>query len=268
MMGQVKTASRLFRGKDVQMMKRTPWLFVVIIVLMTGHRVWAEEANKPLNFSLPAVYQLSAAIRETQLAPGDINITTLIERLTSKSVDVSVLPFPRILERIKVGATDFGVFMESEKRSQMAHLIHRLYDTAFVLVSPKGSGLKTFKDLEGKKVGISRRGVSDDFVASIKGATFLRFSSHKPLMSSLLVGKIDAFMTPDFRLVELVEQLELDYQGFDVSLVRGKQYVALYSSHKFAEDYPEAFETLKNLKLKQLENFGISVLRQHYSLER
>ncbi|WP_167730247.1 transporter substrate-binding domain-containing protein [Terasakiella sp. SH-1] len=246
--------------------KRYPLILLLVGVLMYNP-LYAEEKIRPIKLAAPTLHKLAHVDEKGALAGAVLAVIATIEQATTQRVDGSVLPFPRIIAMLKAGEIDLGIFIENPERDKIAHRLQRIYQTNFVLVRPKNSSIKGIDDLAGKTVGISRVGVSKELTGKISKSNILQFSSHRPLMSSLLVGKIDAFFTPDFRFVELIEEGTITYDDFDVSLFAGDRYLALYAAPRFKAEQPEVFQAIQNIEELKLENFGSAILKEHYSFK-
>lgn len=223
--------------------------------------------NATINISVPKIHKLLDQDNEGAWQGPLLSVFNVIQDETRKPVEFKVLPFPRIVQLLKTGETDFGFFIESEKRSQIAHLVQRLQPTYFVLVSKKGSAIKTVDDLEGKILGISKRGVASSYAEKLKQGSLYQFSSHKGLMNALLAGRIDVFLTPDFRYVELMETNNLSYEDFEILTPFAHRFFALYVSKQYAEQNKQVFEKLKKIKGMNLAGFGIDTLKEHYLID-
>lgn len=180
------------------------FLLVCLILPTTG-----RSDTVTAKVAIPLITQLVKKSDQNQWYGPLIDAIHELEERSSLTFEIKVVPFKRAVVMTKEGDADFGVFMESTKRNQMAMPIVKLGNATFVIVSLKGSPITRLQDLSGKTLGRILGGTKIKSLSAIEDIHYHHFKTHNDGVKLLTAGRIDALLTADFRVLDAFEQLSL-----------------------------------------------------------
>jgi ABC-type amino acid transport substrate-binding protein len=145
---------------------------------------------------------------ERKIPKGPIpNMLESAEKALGINVEISIQPLARLLKLLEVGGLDIGMFIQSNKRDRLYTPLLHIGDShaiAVVLQPHKLHNSNDFKDLR---------------IAYLRGATLLSFltvfatkvetNSHVDSARLLKYGRVDAMVSPDFRLWPALREMGL-----------------------------------------------------------
>lgn len=202
---------------------------------------------------------------------------------TSRGLNVTVVGFTSgsdLTKALAGGSVDVGAATGLDAVSAAAHNIDLqafygvMAQSPMALIVPKNSPINGFKDLAGKKVGISAKGSLTDFVIraalskvgiSPDKVTEVPLGSPSSTMSAMARGDVDAFVLPvNFGYIEAakgsgrIAQVASDVLGQDdqfALLMAKKSYISANTAtlDKLAGAYKQALTWMQSHKAETVQ---------------
>ena len=197
--------------------------------------------------AIVAVPQISQLVKKDKRGGWTgplIRVLRQVEKTSDATFDLRVVPFKRAVVMVKEGSADFGVFMESSKRNQLAMPIAKLGDAVYVVVTLKENRISSLDQLAGKTVGRIRGGTDVKALKHISGMKYHLFNRHEDGVRLLKSKRVDALLTADFRILEAIDRLNLSYDEIARPVPVEGRGLWLYWSWKSDLD----FQNVKNIK--------------------
>lgn len=189
--------------------------------------------------AVPLISQLVQKNQAGQWQGALIDVLKKVEQKSSLEFDYKVVPFKRAVMMTKKGVSDFGVFLESPERNQMALPIVKLGESLYVAVSLKSNKVSSLHQLSGKVLGRIRGGSELKSLKVLPSLKYHYFNTHEEGLKLLTHGRIDVLITTDFRILEAVERLHLSYDDIARPVPIEGRGLWLYWSWKSAMDFNE-----------------------------
>lgn len=183
--------------------------FLSLIATMFLSTSYVQAQDQKPTFAIPLISQLVKKSNDGQWNGPLIDMARQIEEKTGLEFDIQVVPFKRAVAMTKSGRSDFGIFMESAQRNQIALPVIKLGDASFVVVSLKDTPIHTLSDLRGRKVARIRGGAAIKSLAAIDDIEYHQFSTHDDGVKLLTAKRVDALITADFRILDAFENTQL-----------------------------------------------------------
>ncbi len=223
----------------------------------------SAQETQTVHVMVPYIKQLIDKTLNKDWSGPLLSVFDKIEHQTGLKLSFTVLPFPRVVDLTQKGKADLAIYIDSPKRSKLAVPLFKLSHSSLVLSGLKARKIHKLDDLKGLKIGMPRQSFAAYLEQMFPHSQFLYFNSHNDLITALLAGKVDAFITPDFRFIEMIQHSGKSYSDFSKPLVLATSHLTLFASHKFAEN-TEIINKLKHLKNVEVQDFGQKALFKHY----
>ncbi len=185
------------------------FVFIIFCALAIEHPSFAQEKKHSALIAVPHIAQL---VQKQEDGKWGGPLIDVLNRLAAKSrldFSVKVVPFKRAVVMTQDGVSDFGVFMESEKRDDIAIPVLQLGNAFYVIVSLADTPITRIDQLKGKTVGHIRGAVEVNTLSAVPDITYKLFNKHEDGVRMLKGKRIDALLTADFRVLEAIEQSHL-----------------------------------------------------------
>jgi|GEM_PF-1891915 len=217
--------------------------------------------------ALVAVPLISQLVKKS--APGIwkgalIDVLHKVEAKSGIPFDLKVVPFKRAIMMTKEGASDFGVFLESPERNQIAMPILKLGEAIYVAVSMKSKKITSLDQLSGKILGKIRGGGTLKSLSALPDVNYHLFSTHDEGVRLLKRGRIDVLITADFRVLEAIDRLDLSYDDIAKPVPIEGRGLWLYWSWK-SDLIFDSVRQIKQGPAVTIEGFGPTELYDIYN---
>ncbi|MDV7338397.1 transporter substrate-binding domain-containing protein [Terasakiella sp. A23] len=212
----------------------------------------AQDNAQSVKVAVPHISQLVKRSDTNGWHGPLIEALNKIESHAGLTFEKRVVPFKRAVAMTKEGAADFGVFMESPKRNQMAMPVLKIGDAVYVVVSLKETPITSLDQLSGKTIARIRGGAGIKSLSAIPDLHYHQFNKHEDGMRLLLGKRVDALVTADFRVLESIETLKLSIDSFAKTVPIEKRELWLYWSWKSKVDFNH-IRTIKQTPDVQLD---------------
>lgn len=184
-------------------------LLAVFCALTAGNPSFAQEKKHSALIAVPHIAQLVQKQADEKWGGPLIDVLNRLADKSQLDISVKVVPFKRAVVMTQDGISDFGVFMESEKRDEIAIPVLKLGDAYYVIVSLADTPITRMDQLKGKTVGQIHGGVNVNTLSAIPDIIYKQFNKHEDGVRMLKGKRIDALLTADFRVLEAIEQSHL-----------------------------------------------------------
>ncbi|WP_167730553.1 transporter substrate-binding domain-containing protein [Terasakiella sp. SH-1] len=237
----------------------------LLLTLMFLALSFSSQANSngPV-VAVPIIAQLVKKDESSRQWSGPlIDVLKSVEQQAGVHFQLRFVPFKRAVVMTKEGESDFGVFMESPKRNKMAMPIVKLGDAIFVVVSLKDKPITNLTELDGKVLGRIRGGTDVKSLTAVPNLKYHYFNNHEDGVRLLKVGRIDALLTADFRVLDAIEKFGLSYDEIARPLEVEPRGLWLYWSWESKQDF-NLVRTIKKLPALSISNMGTVNLYEKY----
>ncbi|NVJ92415.1 MAG: transporter substrate-binding domain-containing protein [Methylocystaceae bacterium] len=184
-------------------------IFVILCGLAVCNPSFAQEKKHSALIAVPHIAQLVQKQEDERWGGPLIDVLNRLAAKSQLDFSVKVVPFKRAVLMTQDGVSDFGVFMESEKRDEIAIPVLKLGDAYYVIVSLADTPITRMDQLKGKTVGQIRGGTKVLTLSAVPDITYKLFNKHEDGVRMLKGKRIDALLTADFRVLEAIEQSHL-----------------------------------------------------------
>ncbi|VVE26804.1 amino acid ABC transporter [Pandoraea pneumonica] len=174
----------------------------------------------------------SFADANLQPAGSDVDTAKLLAQDLGVKLDiVSVTNAARVptlqANRADVVVADLSITPE---RAQVIDFSVPYAVISIIVGAPKSMNIKTYDDLNGKRVGLTRATVNDTLTTqNAKGAQIVRYEDDATLITSMVTGQVDIFSSTPSNLGEMAKRapeknLELKFtqKDFDLGIALNK----------------------------------------------
>ena len=204
-------------------------LFMVVFLCMLSFSfTWAQEKLKAGLFNIvPYAY-----IHEGKLTGITVDIIKNIEQESKLEIQTTLLPYKRMLNYLKSGQIDFGIFFLSNYSESFSDKLIPLYSLDTVIVGKKGLEISSYKDMQNLELatplGVNyNAGLSRDKQLKI---TYVKDYKHAILM--LKRDNIDALIGPEKILNFQLKQLNMNLSDLGTPYVLTTNTAWIQFSHK------------------------------------
>ena len=230
-------------------------------ILMVYQYAYADD--KKAVIAVPIISQLVKQKTNGQWGGALIDVLKKVESKADIPFEMRVVPFKRAVMMTKNGNSDFGVFMESPKRNQMAMPVLKLGDAVYVLLTLKENKITSLDQLKGKSLARIRGGTEIKSLKAIPDIKYHLFNQHEDGIRLLKNGRVDVLLTADFRVLEAIERLNLSYDEIAPPLPVEARELWLYWSWKSNLDFGHV-KKIKNGPSVAIEGFSSKTLFEMY----
>lgn len=214
------------------------------------------------------------------MAGIDIDIVRELAVRTDLPLNLKLVPFKRILLRLKEGKAFAGLSLfRTPEREEYGLFTHPIHYSTYRIITRHDSLIdyKTVNDLAGIRVGVQAGFViSDEFDLAVKEGRIYRVDlfSYADSFNRLAKGGIEAFVGNDavvkFKLLNgLQEKIRLEQVRFSDTVLTESRGAYLVLSKNYTKDDPYAWQkriTETLMKMEQ-EGFYKQVQRRYVELE-
>ncbi len=183
-----------------------------------GSRASSGKKTVTINVAIAPDYAPGFDADMIKLFPSYLNTST-----TTYKFKYNQMSFDNIITQLQANQADVGISGFSYNKKRKVSWSTPYAATAQMAVVNKGSGIKTLKDLEGKKLAAQTGSTGEEAAKKVKGATVSSVSNAQENFPALKAKQFDAV------IVELaVAKKYAKAQGFDImpqSLKDEKNYI-------------------------------------------
>ena len=149
----------------------------------TVWRVATEGTFPPFEF-----YQ------DGQLTGFELDLVKAMGKAAGAEVHISSYAFDAIVPAMMAGTVDIGAagFSITPERAKRVNFTTPFYESGLTIVVPKGSAVKDFSDLKGKRLSVQLGTTSHQYAKKIEGAQITTFNSAGDAILNMLAGQADA----------------------------------------------------------------------------
>jgi len=217
---------------------------LILGLMILSISAWADEKPQSALVAVPIISQLVKKQASGEWGGALIDVLRQAEKKSQIPFKLKIVPFKRAVMMTKQGQADFGVFLESPKRNQMAMPVLKLGQAMYVVVSLKKNKITSLDQLTGKTIGKIRGGNVLNTLSAIPDLKYYPFNTHDDGIRLLKGERIDAVITTNFRVTEAVEKSSLSYDEIAKPVPIEGRGLWLYWSLRSEID----FKHIKNLK--------------------
>ena len=121
----------------------------------------------------------------------EVEVIQAISEEMKEKIDITVVPYKRMIHQLKYGQTDFAIFFKSEKSMKIADPIAKWGELDIIVIGLKGQKIKNYNDLYDKKIGVILGGYFSPVFDNDKKLIKQSFANYEDSIISLKKGKID-----------------------------------------------------------------------------
>lgn len=144
----------------------------------------------------------------------DVDISNKVAAKLGKTLTIRDVAFDTLPAELASGKCDFvaaGMTVTEDRKKNM-DFSDPYFDATQSIIVPKGSTIKSRKDLNGKKVGVQQGTTGDTYctdekhTSDIKVGSVKRYNKGADAISDLMAGRIDAVVIDDFPAKKFVSK--------------------------------------------------------------
>jgi len=180
--------------------------FLCLFLWMGEDKGYAAPGQGHIDIAVPIISQLVKSDADGHWVGQLVDLLKRAEKEIGVPFHLRMVPFKRAALMVAEGGADFGIFMESPKRNETGMPIVKLGDANFVIVSLKDKPIRNLSDLKNKTVARIRGGTEIKSLKGVPGLKYYYFNNHDAGTRLLQYGRVDALVTPDFRLWDVLKK--------------------------------------------------------------
>jgi len=206
-------------------MKLIRVIFLCIVCLSS---TWALDKLKAGLFNIvPYAY-----LHEGKITGITVDIIKNIEQESDLEIQTTLLPYKRMLNYLKSGQIDFGIFFLSNYSESFSDKLIPLYSLDTIIVGKKGLEIETYKDIQNLELatplGVNyNAGLSEDKQLKI---TYVK--DYKNAILMLKRDNIDALIGPRKILSYQLKQLNMNLSDLGTPYILTTNTAWIQFSHK------------------------------------
>ncbi len=176
-------------------MKSVRTVCIALLLLAAGSiRAAALPRLIMVNVDWPPFRMINAQ-DSSRLYGIDIDLLNRLEELLGLTIEVQQHPWARALEMLRQGQADImtGLAYSDERAAYIEYVPTSYYSVVPVFYARKGQGraVRTYEDLRGKTIGISKSSVYFEPFNSDTSLLKQSFSTEEQILHMLVLGRID-----------------------------------------------------------------------------
>lgn len=171
----------------------------------------------------------------TKIVGIDVDIANKVAQKLGDQLKINDVAFDSLIMELQTGKCDFVAagMTVTDDRKKNVDFSDPYFDATQSIIVPKGSAIKSRKDLNGKKVGVQQGTTGDSFCTNedgksdIKVGSVKRFNKGADAIQDLLNGRVEAVVIDDFpaskfvsknsdKLVKLSDALTVEHYAIAV----------------------------------------------------
>lgn len=163
--------------------------------LFLSSAIWAQTPEYVMVNEEWAPYRIGTNERPEEWTGIDVDLVREIEKRLSVKIAIKSAPWSRCLEMIKLGQADImtGVAWTAERAAEMAYVptSYSSVRPAFYAIKGKGSAIRSYADLAGKKIGQSTNSAYFEPYNTDASLNKISVRDEETILRMLAAGRID-----------------------------------------------------------------------------
>lgn len=174
-------------------MTKTTMIKTMLASALCSMCAMAAQAGDTLRVATNAVYPPFEFHQDGQVTGFEIDLIKAMAKHMGKDVEIVDMKFDGILPAVLTNTIDVGAsgFSVTEERAKKVAFIDPFYTSGLTMLVPQGSSIKSFKDLEGKKISVQLGTTSHQLAKEIKGAKITTFDNASEAVLNMMSGQAD-----------------------------------------------------------------------------
>ncbi|WP_163341052.1 ABC transporter substrate-binding protein [Desulfopila sp. IMCC35008] len=146
-----------------------------------------------------------------------------------------IVPFPRLINELEMGAKDCGIFLESSKHDKIALKVAFILPLENVVIGRKGTDFKFLSDLHGKTVATVRNAKYDTAFTADKNIQKYQTNGYEQSIQMVISGRLDAMIGPSMGLLFTEKRMGYSKDMFGKALILNTKNAYMQYSLKSAD---------------------------------
>ena len=180
----------------------------------------------------------------------DIELAKTITEKLGYELEIQDMDFGGLISSLQNGQVDFvaSAMSATEERKKSVDFSDIYYTSKHIIVSKKGSGLKTVEDLNGKKVGAQLGSIQETKAKELAKTIDLKVDSRNripELIQEIKAGRMDAAIIEDTVAKGYLEE-NPDVEGFTIEDADGGYALAFPKGSELTEEFNKELKALSD----------------------
>mgnify|MGYP001288470876 CR=1 FL=1 len=183
-------------------------------------------------------------------------LVNLIAHEAGQDFTLRTHPFARVLYSLKTGNTDFSMIALIDNKGRGVNVVAPLVCSSMILIPRKGSGIRTLKDIKGKRIAFTGRSVFEKSGYTKQDIIPVRLSQPRLYFSMMVTGRLDAFVMNEVMYYAYLQHLAqasdfpedfLSYVGDPVRVTGYQLGLVVSQKSAYAHLVPRLTESVRRL---------------------
>jgi len=171
----------------------------------------------------------------------DIDIAKAITEKLGYELEIQDMDFGGLISSLQNGQADFvmAAMSATDERKESVDFSDTYYTSKHVIVSKKGSGIKSVDQLKGKKVGAQLGSIQEEKAKELAESTGFSYESRNrvpELIQEILAGRLDAAIIEDTVAKGYLEEAK-DVEGTTIEDADGGYAIAFPKDSELKEEF-------------------------------
>lgn len=180
----------------------------------------------------------------------DIELATIITEKLGYKLEIQDMDFGGLISSLQNGQVDFvaSAMSATEERKKSVDFSDIYYTSKHIIISKKGSGLKTVEDLNGKKVGAQLGSIQETKAKELAKTINMTVDSRNripELIQEIKAGRMDAAIIEDTVAKGYLDE-NPDVEGFTIEDADGGYALAFPKGSKLTEEFNKELKALSD----------------------
>ena len=180
----------------------------------------------------------------------DIELAKTITEKLGYELEIQDMDFGGLISSLQNGQVDFvaSAMSATEERKKSVDFSDIYYTSKHIIVSKKGSGLKTVEDLNGKTVGAQLGSIQETKAKELAKTIDLKVDSRNripELIQEIKAGRMDAAIIEDTVAEGYLEE-NPDVEGFTIEDADGGYALAFPKGSELTEEFNKELKALSD----------------------
>lgn len=234
-------------------------LVILICIMLIPILSWTQDILKAGLFNIvPYAYYKNEKV---------IGITPdIIEGLKKESnlnIEMTLLPYKRMLYYLELGKIDFAVFFLSDYSAYFSEKLIPLYSLETIIIGKKGLVISSYKDLHNLTLATPLGVKYDKKLSDDKEINIFYVKDYQNAIGMLMKGYADAIIAPKKILSHQLKKAGININELGIPYILTKNTAWIQFSHKSKLQHHK--KTLINSAQKLLDKGVIDeIIRSHY----
>lgn len=176
-------------------------LAMVLLCLSFPHQSRSETNNQELRAAVFDFRPLSYYNKDDELTGVLPDFIELLSRDMGVNIKMERIPYSRMLKRLNLGESDFGIFFHSEETRHIVESLVKIDQIDIVVVGRKGTEINRYDDMNDLRIAIPRGIILDNSFDSDQSLNVTKVRDYQSAVRLLVGGRVDAIVGPQSTLL-------------------------------------------------------------------